>query len=226
MTVFISIGALMFIIGNLGLLPEHLSPPEAVFEGTAKDFGKVVEGITLRHAFTFSNRGQSSLRILSLRFDCACVTATSSAEQIGPQQRGQIEVKIDARGIRNLKKNVVVETNDPINPFITLILHATIEPAFLLSDNSIYFDVLDNNYPATKVIFITLTSDMKLLGASSTDTTISAKLIPIEGSHQRRFKLVVVRHSRTTEGYYFGKIIIRTSGFPVSQIVIPFRGMS
>ena len=40
--------------------------PTIVFDGLVKDFGRVVEGDTLKHVFKFANRGNAPLEILNV----------------------------------------------------------------------------------------------------------------------------------------------------------------
>jgi len=40
--------------------------PVIAFDGIAKDFGTVTEGETLKHVFTFRNKGDTTLEILKV----------------------------------------------------------------------------------------------------------------------------------------------------------------
>jgi len=40
--------------------------PAIVFDSVAKDFGRVIEGETVRHVFKFTNKGKAKLEILNV----------------------------------------------------------------------------------------------------------------------------------------------------------------
>jgi hypothetical protein len=40
--------------------------PAIAFDGVAKDFGTVTEGESLKHVFTFKNKGEATLEILKV----------------------------------------------------------------------------------------------------------------------------------------------------------------
>ncbi len=40
--------------------------PRIVFENQTKDFGKVIEGVTLKHIFRFTNQGAATLEIVGV----------------------------------------------------------------------------------------------------------------------------------------------------------------
>ncbi len=85
------------------------------------EFGTIAEGEVVRHVFAIRNTGGEVLKIESARGSCGCTATVVSATEIPPGGEGRIEVAVNTQGRRGaLEKSVVVVSNDPKNPRLTL----------------------------------------------------------------------------------------------------------
>jgi hypothetical protein len=86
------------------------------------DFGKVKEGETLSHNFTFKNLGNEKLVISSVQPACGCTGATLNGKnEFAKDEQGEIAVTFNTQGRTGMnKKTIQVNTNDESNPSITL----------------------------------------------------------------------------------------------------------
>lgn len=85
------------------------------------EFGTVAEGDVVRHVFPIRNTGDAVLKIESARGSCGCTATVLSAHEIPPGAEGRIEVAVNTQGRRGaLDQSVVVASNDPKNPRLTL----------------------------------------------------------------------------------------------------------
>jgi hypothetical protein len=121
---------------------------------------------------------------------------------------------------------IVVETNDPLRPTVTLNLRAEAIPVFSISEPFIYFAPQSDNIPISRELLVTLASGMHPTTVQTTDPSVSAQIVAAKGMNESQFKLIVIKQPCPIKGYFYGKVIIKTSGSPVSEIEIPFRGVS
>jgi hypothetical protein len=85
-------------------------------------FPNIREGEMLKAQFPFSNQGKMNLIIDSVTPSCGCTVAEFD-RVIPPGGHGVINLNLDTSGISgSFRKTAVVNTNDPANPFITLVM--------------------------------------------------------------------------------------------------------
>ncbi|CAO0822123.1 DUF1573 domain-containing protein [Desulfarculales bacterium] len=96
--------------------------PKALFDKMEIVYNNVQEGDTLIAQFPFSNQGKQNLIINSVTPSCGCTVADFERVTL-PGGKGVINMNLDTSGISgSFRKTAVVNTNDPTNPFITLIM--------------------------------------------------------------------------------------------------------
>ncbi|MGD8560966.1 MAG: DUF1573 domain-containing protein [Desulfarculaceae bacterium] len=96
--------------------------PKIVFEKTEIVFSKVKEGKVLTAVFPFANQGNMNLIIDQVSPSCGCAVPRFD-KVTTPGAKGAVTVELDTTDISgNFRKTAVVSTNDPANPFITLVM--------------------------------------------------------------------------------------------------------
>lgn len=102
--------------------------PEIFFPETQFNFGKVNEGKVYKHTFTFTNNGNSVLKIKDVRTSCGCAVAEISNKEISPGENAQLKVELDtAKRKGRMSRTITVMSNDPEAPNKVLTLYAEIE---------------------------------------------------------------------------------------------------
>jgi hypothetical protein len=192
-----------------------------------KDFGEVSEGESLKHVFRFTNKGQALLEIQKVEAACGCTAAVLSSKQIAPGGAGEIEVSLKTEGLTSVSKTINIASNDPKQPEVTLTITANVHPEFQLSERSIYFGSVPRGKEVTKEFVITVPPDKnrQLLGATSTDQYVAAKLEAVGGSNGRKYRVTAVQKADAKDGYHFGVIVIKTTSPVTPELKIPVRGM-
>ncbi len=149
-----------------------------------------------------------------------------SAKQVAPGESGRIEVTINTQGQTAIHKSVVVVTNDPKQPQISLSLTGVVIPEFGLSERFIYLGSTPPGKEIVKELLITIPPEksVKVLSAESTDQYVTARLEPVPGSAGKKTKLIVTQKSDTKPGYHFGMVVIKTSSTLTPELKIPVRG--
>ena len=101
-----------------------LSEKEAILEFNEMqfDFGKVQQGETLEHIFTFKNTGTANLIIESVHPSCGCTGATlGDKKEYAPGETGEIKVTFNTQGREGINsKSISVTSNDKKEPLKTL----------------------------------------------------------------------------------------------------------
>lgn len=92
------------------------------FKKTEKVFTDVEEGEQLTAKFNFTNKGDLNLIIDEVNPSCGC-TVAKFTEVTKPGQTGTVTLHLDTDGIvGHFRKTATVVTNDPKNPFVTLVM--------------------------------------------------------------------------------------------------------
>ncbi|MBA2422704.1 MAG: DUF1573 domain-containing protein [Chitinophagales bacterium] len=84
------------------------------------DFGKLKEGIVVKHGFTFTNTGTTPLIISEAHGSCGCTIPSFPKEPIPPGGKGQIMVQFDSKGRSGLQNKTVTVTANT-NPSQTVL---------------------------------------------------------------------------------------------------------
>jgi len=104
--------------------------PRIFVEEEVYDFGVVVEGETVSHAFLIENQGDETLQILRVWASCGCTTTNLSDPELEPGdvRRITVEVSTEGYGGSKISKSVHVESNDPEQPDLVLRITGTVVP--------------------------------------------------------------------------------------------------
>jgi hypothetical protein len=119
------------------------SPPVIVFESEACDLGSVVQGEQPACDFAFTNGGDGELRILQVEPTCGCTTALLASQLVRRGERGAIRVVFDSESFAGeVRKEIIVRSNAPGRPSVTLGLTALVEPEVDFEPAAVTFDAV------------------------------------------------------------------------------------
>ena len=205
--------------------------PSIFIDNPARDFGKVMQGETVKHVFSFSNKGTTALEILSVEPSCGCQAASLSAKQIHPGQSGQIEVVLDTTGLNGVvDKSVNIITNDPRRPSVSLSVRADVQPEIGVSSPSIYFENVPKGKEVTKEVILAVPAEkfIKILSAESTDESVVVRLEPEPDSEGKKVKLSATHKGDGKFGYRLETITVKTTSniTPELSIYIVIRNFN
>ena len=107
---------------------EEQKTPRIRVEPEAFDFGKALPAKTLRKEFTLSNFGDEALVIESVSTTCGCTAALASDTKLAPGSSTVLRVTLETRSYTGkLERQVLVRSNDPKTPLLTVKVSATVE---------------------------------------------------------------------------------------------------
>ena len=108
--------------------PEEQKTPRIRVEPEAFDFGKALPAKTLRKEFTLSNFGDEALVIESVSTTCGCTAALASDTKLAPGSSTVLRVTLETRSYSGkVERQVLVRSNDPKVPLLTVKVSATVE---------------------------------------------------------------------------------------------------
>jgi len=116
------------VIGAATAFAQTDGSPMLVVPSKIVDIGTVAQGVTVDAVFDLVNEGDAKLVIKAVRPTCGCTVADFDAE-IAAGATGQIKAKLDTKDFaRPVSKSILVMTDDPQNPTVTLVIKADIRP--------------------------------------------------------------------------------------------------
>jgi Protein of unknown function (DUF1573) len=107
---------------------EEPKTPRIRVEPETFDFGKALPAKTLRKEFTLSNFGDAALVIENVSTTCGCTAALASDTKLAPGSSTVLRVTLETRSYSGkLERQVLVRSNDPKTPLLTVTVSATVE---------------------------------------------------------------------------------------------------
>ncbi len=203
---------------------DSVQGPVAVIPAPRFDFGAVVDGKVVTHAFTVQNQGNEILRIEDVRTGCGCTTAEFT-RVIPPGAEGRIVLRLDTQdeGGSLLRRTVVVVTNDPARPRMELVLDGKVERFVLVQP---FFVRLAGKCgtPISAVVSIRRIPKFPFSIVKSYASLIEDKIRFTLEKRPGGYRLTVANRA-DTPGRYFGSIHLVTDNPDYRQIVIHVYGM-
>jgi Protein of unknown function (DUF1573) len=123
---FITFAAMM--IGAATAFAQTDGSPVLVVPSKIIDIGTVAQGVTVDAVFDLVNEGDATLVIKAVRPTCGCTVADFDPE-IAAGATGKIKAKLDTKDFSGpISKSILVMSDDPQNPTVTLVIKADIRP--------------------------------------------------------------------------------------------------
>lgn len=121
---------LAVLLGVLSLGVIGVAAAKIQVDSETYDFGSVIAGTFVSHAFTITNVGDSPLTIKSVRTSCGCtvVDLEKTVLAAGESEVLQADLSTDAYHGR-IEKRIYVESDDHTNALVTLKLTGVVNPA-------------------------------------------------------------------------------------------------
>lgn len=122
------VAAALLAAGAASGRTEEQKTPRIRVEPETFDFGKALPARTLRKEFTLSNFGDAALVIENVSTTCGCTAALASDTKLAPGSSTVLRVTLETRSYSGkLERQVLVRSNDPKTPLLTVKVSATVE---------------------------------------------------------------------------------------------------
>ncbi|GMU35172.1 MAG: DUF1573 domain-containing protein [Planctomycetia bacterium] len=206
--------------------------PKWVLDEPLHDFGTAWAGLVVQNKFVVRNEGVGILKLIEAKPHCSCSVADDYTREIPQGESGTITFTLQtASKSGQVQESIVVKTNDPTNPYMTLEMKGfvktvckleVIEDSVARVGTSDFADI--RNFGANfgrvtadqhvrRVIKMTNTSgsplELKLLGVNQGSERFRAELK--ETKPKEEYELTVIGEPPFVEGYNSGTIMFGTN---------------
>jgi len=100
------------------------SSPSIYFPEESWDFGEITPDELPTHIFKFENLGDELLIIKGTKVSCeSCIDPLISTKELNPGEEGELKITVNSLDmIGRFTKRIYVESNDPINPRVAIVV--------------------------------------------------------------------------------------------------------
>ena len=205
---------LVYLLLNSGVIfaaPAAQDTPEAFFPEKQYEFDVVPDGTEITHVFKIQNKGTAPLDILKVRTGWGC-TAVSYTKQIPAGGEGTITIKGDTTGYggRKFKKTIVVETNDPKHPQLTIVILGQVENFAIITPRHVKLTAKAGDKKKVSVVVLPEEKyPFKIISAAADKGQFIRFDIKDVKKANRDAYVITIENTKTTEGRFFDTIKLK-----------------
>ncbi len=101
------------------------------------DFGDMKQQQTVTTSVTITNEGAGLLEIRDVRADCGCTVPSLAKRSLAPGESTDVTIEFNSKKFNGkIVKAVHIETNDPLNPLVDIMITANVHTALIISPAS------------------------------------------------------------------------------------------
>jgi Protein of unknown function (DUF1573) len=128
--------------------------PSIMLNPTHIDLGVIQEGTQYERFIEVSNRGDGTLVVTDVKTSCGCTAATvDGVVELTKGQTQKIRVTFDSKHMDgHVKKNVIISSNDPALPKVSVPLEADVHMAIKWTPKYITMNRIGPNMPFKQVV--------------------------------------------------------------------------
>ncbi len=156
--------------------------PQMIVPEMIKDMGTVAQGEVVDVEFEIANEGNETLEIKAVRPTCGCTVADFD-RQVEPGKSGYIKAKLETRDFSGpISKSILVMTNDPQNPTVTIVIKTTVHPYVeILPRALIRFNAVQHEPMSQKITVVGSEneSNFEVTGVTSGADFLAATIRPL-----------------------------------------------
>jgi hypothetical protein len=167
--------------------------PKIQFDKTVYDFGVVTQAAQLSGTFAFTNAGDAVLKVEKPAPTCGCTVAGIKPDTLQPGEKGELTFTLNIPPNRiKLEKQIVVASNDPENPKVSLTIKADHQPLYEYAPMMLNVNV-HQGATTNVVVEVKRTDGQKLVVSKITtkEGWITAKTEPAEPPSDAAARIVV-----------------------------------
>jgi hypothetical protein len=177
----ILISGIVCRLGVSNLLAEpRIACDQPTFDFGSRDASEVVE-----HTFMLKNSGTTDLVISAIRPACGCTAANLTRQTIPPGESTELSTQLTLAGRSGeLHKSILIESNDPANPALQLVLlgkttkeFEIVPPVMTLRQSAA------GQAPAGSVQITFLGKSLRITSTESSDPSLHVRADPLPGGN-------------------------------------------
>jgi len=195
--------------------------PQLEIEHAMFEFGSVVSGQTVSHAFMVRNRGETPLTLEDVSAPCACFHA-SFDRSVAAGQAGRIEVSIDTSELLGpVFLTARVRSSDPARPVSRVVVKGVVNGpiALLPRDHVDLTTVQGDDMEQIVTLEVNRKRPLEVLRVESSSKTFAPRWETLTPG--RRYRIVVKANGSEPVGLHRGTLRIHTDD--PDQAIIPLE---
>lgn len=188
------------------------------------DFGTILQGETVRHAFVFTNRGNETLTVDKVTSSCGCTAALASAQVLAPGESGELRATFDSARFRGpVKKTVYLYTNDPSAPLTHLHLKGTVREEVAIEPSVVNFGTITpkSTVRATVNLVNQGDRDIRFDSLSTTTPELAARLGAKTVAPGGRIAVELTLTPKPGQSRFSGYVLFKADGALSHDLRIP-----
>ncbi len=173
------------------------SAPAITFQKKTYDFGEIIAGDTAVCLFSFTNSGDSTLKILDMRTTCACAIADLEKKTYEPHENGIIKAVFYSTGRKgNITKSVFITTNIKENRVVRLAITGHVKKTWKCEPEKVDFGEIGDR---------TILIDTVAISTESIDSIQVDSII----TEPEQLKVTMLKHDKSSVQL---KVLVETTG--------------
>ncbi|MBC8985359.1 DUF1573 domain-containing protein [Pedobacter sp. N36a] len=110
---------ILFVILSILTISMYAQENSALkFDEISFDFGKIKQGIPVKHIFKFKNTGKQPAVIKNVTTSCGCTVPEYSQKPVLPDQLGKVVITYDAKSPLPFNKTIIVSLSTEKDPIL------------------------------------------------------------------------------------------------------------
>jgi hypothetical protein len=186
--------------------------PRILCEEETFDFGSKDSSEIVDHTFVLKNTGNSDLVITAVRPACGCTAAELTQSTIPPGESAKLSAKLTLAG-RNgqVQKPILIESNDPANPALQLVMKGVIGTDFQITPSTMVLRKDAPDAPATASVILKSMKNEKLeiTDAKSEGGKLKVRWDKFPGENS--YQITAYLEERLAAGQYEERITLETN---------------
>lgn len=201
--------------------------PRIKFDRTVYDFGKVSEVDRVSGTFIIENIGEGVLRLGKPVTTCGCTVAGVKPDTLKPGEKAELAFTLALGRSRAIfKKDITVDSNDPLSPRVTLSVKADYTPLYDTRPMSYYINLRKGE--ETNLVTRVTRTDGKELNITKIEPTrawIQAKAEREANASNNTARILVSLKPEGTPGYFteYVRVFVDGGAEPVFNLTMTGR---
>jgi len=202
----------------------HASGARLVALADSHDFGSVESGPIVQHRFRLKNVGTETVYVESVKAPCGCTAVLASSQYLAPGEEGGVEVALDTYRLSGEQsKTVVVKSNDPVRPEMTLTLHGTVATDVSAAPGRLYLGRLPAGAVVSRHVDVLVKRpDVRITGVRAESSRFLVETSPLDEGSGLRLRVTLLP---TAPVGTFDDVVVVSSDSPRQpELTIPVLG--
>lgn len=149
------------------------------------DFHPTMQDTNVLARFTFSNIGNQTVTVTSVKSTCDCTTSQLDKRVYLPGEKGEIIANFTiGKRTGQQQKNILIQTDDQSDPVTQLTMRVFIPELVKITPGFVFWKIGEEKTPKTITLKVTHDSPIKIIGVSSTNERLFPQLKTIKAGEE------------------------------------------